>query len=433
MDLFLDAIIADDGAGDRVTLVARGRIDAETAAELEAAVEEQLRLGRHTIRLDLAAVGFLSSAGIRALFNAHRGAKTAGGSCLVSHASEPIDRVLTLSRLSPILMEPGAAGRALDPRAADLRTPDAGPTTAPVPAGAALRTEQVGEIVLVGYDASAAAPLTGVVVGAPSLTAGIGTIDETPRNVPREAFGIGIGALADDGPAVTCGGELLAACGNVFVRPPRPFGVPDSLVGSGDLVPSVRMASGLFWEGIPRGHTAFEAGADGAAVALDALLGLLLERSGAEAIAVLVVGEVLGLVGAELIRPLAEATADDHPAAGRQEVAARWLSFSREPCHAGRTALVVGVATRAGHGVLAPFVRPFGAVTAHLHAAVFPHRPLRRGATDPGGVVAGLGGTSPLAVMHLVADPSPVIGSGRPELVRGACWFAPLDVRGSHG
>lgn len=423
MDLSLDAIIADDGAGDRVTLVGRGRIDAETAAELEAAVDDQLRLGRHAIRLDLAAVGFLSSAGIRALFNAHRNAKAAGGSCLVSRASEPIERVLTLSRLSPILMEPGAAGGARD----------AGSTTPPAPADVPLRTEPVGEIVLVGYDASAAAPLTGVVVGAPSRTAGIGTIDETPRNVPREAFGIGIGALADDGPAVTCGGELLAACGNVFVRPPRPFGVPDSLVVSGDLVPSVRMASGIFWEGIPRGHTAFEAGADGAAIALDALLGLLLERSGAEAIAVLVVGEVLGLVGAELIRPLAEASADDHPAAGRQEVAARWLSFSREPCHAGRTALVVGVATRAGTGVLAPFVRPFGAVTAHLHAAVFPHRPLRRGATDPAGIIAGLGGTSPLAVMHLIADPSPVIGSGRPELVRGACWFAPFAVRGSHG
>lgn len=423
MDLFLDAVIADDGAGDRVTLVARGRIDAETAAELEAAVDEQLRLGLHTIRLDLAAVGFLSSAGIRALFNAHRNAKATGGSCLVSRASEPIERVLTLSRLSPILMEPAAAGGAREARS----------TSPPTPAGAAIRTEQVGEIVLVGYDASAAAPLAGMVVGAPSRTAGIGSIDETSRIVPRDAFGIGIGALADDGPAETCGGELLAACGNVFVRPPRPFGVPDSLVVSGDLVPSVRMASGLFWEGIPRGHTAFEAGADGAAIALDELLGLLLERSGAEAIAVLVVGEVLGLVGAELIRPLAEASADDHPAAGRQEVAARWLSFSREPCHAGRTALVVGVATRSGDGVLAPFVRPFGAVTAHLHAAVFPHRPLRRGTTDPAGVVAGLGGTSPLAVMHLIADPSPVIGSGRPELVRGACWFAPLDVGGSRG
>ena len=441
MDLSIDAIITGN-AGDRVELVARGRIDSETATELEAAVEEQLRLGRHTIRLDLGAVGFLSSAGIRSLFNVHRAAKGAGGSCLVSRSSEPIHRVLTLSRLAPLLMEPGAidrpaplpapaAGRDAPPPAAiPAAIPAVMPAATP-PAATPLRTEPVGEIVLVGFDGSAATALEGVVVGAPAWTSGVGTIDEPPRNVSREAFGIGIGALADDGPAVTSGGELLAACGSVFVRPPRPFGVPDSLVGSGDLVPAIRMASGLFWEGTPRGHTGFEA-ADGATVTLDTLLGILLERSGGEAIAVLVVAEVLGLVGAELIRPIAEATADDHPAAGRAEIAARWLSFSREPCHAGRTALVVGVATRGARGALGDFVRPFGSVTAHLHAAVFPHRPLRRGITEPAEIVAALGGMSPLAVMHLLADPAPVLGSGRPELVRGACWFAPIKVRTPH-
>ena len=425
MNLSIDAIITGN-AGDRVELVARGRIDSETATELEAAVEEQLRLGRHTIRLDLGAVGFLSSAGIRSLFNVHRAAKGAGGSCLVSRSSEPIHRVLTLSRLAPLLMEPGAIDRP-----APLPTPAAGRDAPPAatPAATTLRTEAVGEIVLVGFDDSAAAALEGVVVGTPAWTSGVGTIDEPPRNVSGEAFGIGIGALADDGPAVTSGGELLAACGSVFVRPPRPFGASDSLVGSGDLVPSILMASGLFWEGTPRGHTGFEA-ADGATVALDTLLGILLERSGGEAIAVLVVAEVLGLVGAELIRPIAEATADDHPADGRAEIAALWLSFSREPCHAGRTALVVGVATRGLSGALGDFVRPFGSVTAHLHAAVFPHRPLRRGITEPAEIVAALGGMSPLAVMHLLADPTPVLGSGRPELVRGACWFAPIKVRG---
>lgn len=422
MALTIEALITGS-AGDRVDLVARGRIDSETATELEAAVDEQLRLGRHTIRLDLGEVGFLSSAGIRSLFNVHRAAKGAGGSCLVSRSSEPIHRVLTLSRLAPLLMEPGAIDRP-----APMPAPAAARDAAP-PAAAPLRTEQVGEVVLVGFDGSAAATLQGVVVGAPAWTSGMGTLDETPRNVPREAFGIGIGALADDGPAVTSGGELVAACGSVFVRPPRPFGVPDSLVGSGDLIPSIRVATGLFWEGTPRGHTGFE-GADAVAVALDTLLGILLERAGTEAIAVLLVAEVLGLVGAELIRPIAEATADDHPAAGRAEVAARWLSFSREPCHAGRTALVVGIATRGARGALADCVRPFGSVNAHLHAAVFPHRPLRRGVTDPETIVAGLGGTSPLAVMHLLADPAPVLGSGRPEMVRGACWFAPIDVRG---
>jgi hypothetical protein len=100
--------------------------------------------------------------------------------------------------------------------------------------------------------------------------------------------------------------------------------------------------------------------------------------------------------------------------------------------HARRTALIVGVATRrppTGH--LAAFVRPLGSgdLHGHFHAAVFPLRPLRRSAVDLAATIADLAGSEPLAVMHLLADPEPVLGSGRPELVRGGLWFAPLDIR----
>jgi hypothetical protein len=254
------------------------------------------------------------------------------------------------------------------------------------------------------------------------------TIDDAPRDVPRHTYGLGIGSFADEGPAADCGGELVAACGSVFIRPPRPFGVPDSLVSSADLVATVRLAAGLLWEGTPRGRCAFEAAGDGAAVPLDDLLGALLEASGAETLAVVIVAEVRGLVGVELIRPLAELTPDDTPATGSAAIAARWLSFSREPGHAGRTALVVGVATRRPGGSLGEFLRPLGTVQGHFHAAVFPHRPLRRGVTDAPSIIADLAGSTPLAVMHLLADPQPVLGSGRPELVRGGCWFAPLAI-----
>ena len=162
---------------------------------------------------------------------------------------------------------------------------------------------------------------------------------------------------------------------------------------------------------------------------LDDLLAALVHATGADALAVVIAAEVQGLVGAELIRPLAEAEPDDAPATGSARVAARWLSFSREPCHAGRTALVVGVATRHAHGLLGDFLRPLGAVQGHFHAAVFPHRPFRRGVSDAATCIDDLAGSAPLAVLHLLADPVPILGSGRPEFVRGGCWFAPLVVR----
>jgi len=30
--------------------------------------------------------------------------------------------------------------------------------------------------------------------------------------------------------------------------------------------------------------------------------------------------------------------------------------------------------------------------------------------------------------MHLIADPRPVLGSGRSEFLRGSVWYAPLTV-----
>lgn len=409
MDITIEERAVAGGA--RVDLVVRGRIDAETSTELEAAVDGLLHRAVTTIRLDLAAVAFLSSAGIRSLFNVTGAAKGVGGSCLVSAASDPVLRVLTLTKLAPLLMEQA--------------------TAAPAPVAAAARRETVGHVVLVDATQGAVAAVAGRLLGTPEWTGG-GSAESAARDVPRHAFGLGIGALADEGPAAACGGELLAASGSVFVRPPRPFAAPDSLVASGNLVPSVRMVSGLFWEGVPTGRAHFEPAGDADVVALPDLLLPLLDRLRVDAVALVIVAEIHGLIGAELIRPVGEATAADNPAAARADVVGRWLSFSREPIHAGRTALVVGVAARPG-GLPDSVVRPLDGVDGirgHFHAAVFPARPPRRGATDVAVVVDDLAGSAPLAVMHLLADPEPVLGSGRPEFVRGTCWYAPLHLLG---
>lgn len=408
----MDVTIERRDRGDAVDLVVAGRLDAETAGELALVVAEELRRGRHDIGLDLDAVGFLSSAGIRVLFETHRAAKAAGGSCLIRTASAAIRRVLDLTRLTPILMA-GAAATAAAPNAA----PD---TTA---------TLRADGVTLVAPERPTGGPLHGRLVGAAGTPAAGGG----KHAFPRHAFGLGLGTLADDAAVPERAGELLAACGAVLHRPPRPFAVVDYLVGAGDLVPAARFATGLVWHGLPSGRAGFEPAEGEQAVSLDALAAAALDQAAADTVAVVAVGEVHGLVGAELIRPLAEAAADDRPGAADRETAARWLSFSREPVHARRTALVVGVAARSAVAdPLAAFLRPLGrpGLLGHFHAAVFPLRPLRRAAVDLDATVADLAGSEPLAVMHLLADPDPVLGSGRPEFVRGGLWFAPLAVRG---
>jgi anti-anti-sigma factor len=425
MDISIERRAGPDDA--TIDLVCSGRLDAESGVELEHAVAEELQRGRHAIRLDLSAVGFLSSAGIRILFNTHRAAKAAKGTCLISAASPPVARVLELTRLAPILMESqGGAGQA---------APAAGAATGAGGPSAAIDTV-AGGILFVGLEQAGSGSLQGVLVGAADAVLQGRATEAVTRPVPRHGFGLGIAALADDKPWAAVAGEAVAACGAVFHRAPQPFAAIDYLLGAGSLVAEARVAAGLFWEGLPRGRAGFEPAADETAVRFDELAARLLEQSGAEAIALVVVGELHGLVGAELIRPLAEATSADQPWAGSAGVAARWLSFSREPVHARHTALIVGVATRGRpSGPLASFVRPLGTGEAwgHAHAVVFPLRSLKRGAADLAATVDDLAASEPIAVMHLVGDPQPVLGSGQSELVRGSCWFAPLSVAGASG
>jgi len=425
---------APDMAGEAaIELAVKGRIDAETGVELEHAVAEELRHGHHAIRLDCTGVSFLSSAGIRVLFNVHRAAKTAGARCLIGAASDPVARVLELTRLAPILREqqrdesPGTGGRG--------KTPSG--DAAPAAGGHATSDTRAGRILFVGLESPGSGGLKGDVVGASDaamLGSGLGRLDDTPsRPVPRHAFGLGLAGLADDSLA-TIAGEMLAACGAVFHRAPQPFATVDYSLGEGSLVPTVRLASGLIWEGLPRGRAGFEPADDEPAVRFDELAAALLEQSQADCLALVVVAEVHGIVGVELIRPLAEATATDNPRSRDPAVAARWLSFSREPVHARHTALVVGVVTRGNPaGPLAEFVRPLGpdGPSGHAHAAIFPLRPLKRGAVDLAATVADLAASEPLAVMHLLGDPQPVLGNGQSDFVRGCCWFAPLSVAAS--
>jgi len=414
-----------DTGGQPVDLVVSGRLDAESGAELERAVAEELHRGTHAIRLDCVAVSFLSSAGIRILFNVHRAAKSAGGTCLIAAASESVARVLELTKLAPILMEQ-AAGRSAAVAASS------GTATA-IPAAA--DDTRLGRILFSGIVPAGSDRLRAV-LAAPSASIGGGPAASGPVRVPRHACGLGIAAIADDVAWDAIAGEMVAACGAVFHRPPQPFAAIDYLLGAENLVPVVRLASGLVWEGLPRGRAAFESADDDPAVRFDELAERLLELADAECVAFVLVGEVHGLVGAELIRPLAEATPEDHPGAGTAAVATRWLSFSREPVHARHTALVVGVATRGvPAGPLGGFVRPLGEgrVHGHAHAAVFPLRPLKRGAGDLMAAVDDLAASEPVAVMHLLGDPQPVLGSGQAEFIRGSCWFAPLTIDAGGG
>ncbi len=412
MDLSIERL-EHDGV---VVLVCSGRLDAETGDELARAVADELRRGHHAIRLDLEATTFLSSAGIRGLFETQRAAKAAGASCFIRRASAVVKRVLDLTRLTPILMERATARAEQDP---------------PAPAAAASQDVTCGEVTLLGLERPLAGGIRGEIVGRPRDVVAGRITEGVSRRLMRHCCGLGLAAIADGQSAAARAGEMVAVAGAVFHRPPHPHAAVDYVVPTGDLLADVNILSGLIWEGIPAGRSGFEPAGEEPFVRLDELIEAVLAQTDAATIALVVAGEARGLVGAELIRPLAESREGDSPLAGTRDVTATWLSFSREPVYARHTAVVVGVVARGGgSGPLAEFVRPVPgrSFASHCHAVVFPYRPLRRGGLDLAVTVTDLAASTPLAVLHLVADPHPVLGSGRSELARGSVWFAPLDV-----
>ena len=86
--------------------------------------------------------------------------------------------------------------------------------------------------------------------------------------------------------------------------------------------------------------------------------------------------EAAGLVGATLRRSPANGPASlDLP--GVRD----WVSFTTEPATERSLALLVGVAARDTLPAAAAFLRPVATgstLQAHVHAAVFPYRPVQR-------------------------------------------------------
>jgi anti-sigma B factor antagonist len=72
----------------------KGRVDSETAPELESALTNLLTNNRNKIILNLQAVNYLSSAGLRALVKALKQAQNSGGDLRLASVSEPIEVVL---------------------------------------------------------------------------------------------------------------------------------------------------------------------------------------------------------------------------------------------------------------------------------------------------------------------------------------------------
>ena len=388
--------------GTYLLVQADGRLDASWADDFTDALMERIREGHHRLIVDASRIMFLSSAGIRALLRVHKALSAVQGSLQLFNPTDFVRQTLETSGFAVWLIP---------------ALPDDRPGEAPAP-----RTDGCQEYAL---DPQAALRLTRHAAWRPWQVIADDAL--RPLTFARDVFALGIGS-AEANPAAARGrlGEFLAAAGNVVYQPPSEESRPDYLTAEKEYLPALQCAQALAWQG-PMAHLLrFAASDEKPFFTVTDLLDMIFERCGTTA-GFVILGEIEGLVGATLIRapgPAEAARTFDYP-----EVK-QWLSFSGERIFAHQQALITGVAEkrRADHDPLMPPISSRPDLAAHLHAAVFPYQVLPNGCIDLAVAVGKFfSGPPPLALMHLIDDTRPAVGLGQSALIRGACWFAPIQ------
>ncbi len=84
-----------------------GRVDSETAPELDDALTKLLQDNKNKIVLNLQDVNYMSSAGLRAMVKAYQTAKKSGGDVRLASVSDPVEVVLrTVGMMQMLQMYP---------------------------------------------------------------------------------------------------------------------------------------------------------------------------------------------------------------------------------------------------------------------------------------------------------------------------------------
>jgi anti-anti-sigma factor len=409
--------------GDYVEMMVAGRLDGYWSDHLAQTLEETVRGGVHRIRLDLAAVDYISSLGVGVLLRFHKELRAIGGNLKVFNPSERVREVITVSRLDAILLSRGAS---------QSGGPGAGlsGTWLKLPKRGIERDHERAVFEL--FEQAADARLECRTFGDPALLRGCRFREDACRTVmiPENSVALGLGALGQQ--FADCHdrlGEFLAVGGAAAYLPTDGTNVPDYLMLGGDAPPSVQACYGVICGGTLGRLARFEAKRAAGALTLSDIVLAALEWTGSSSLGMVLATESVGLIGAALRRsPALEAAADApfaHPGIRN------WITYTAERAFPHCVALIVGVASRNPGPALAPYVRRFGrdeTLFGHFHAAAFSYQSLPKGPIALPDTVATLFETQRLqGLLHLLGDDREQTGLGESEFLRGACWFAPIE------
>ncbi len=389
-------------------------LEVETSGRLDAAWSDfftdtllgYIRNGEHHLVVEATALEFLSSAGIRSLVRVNKELAVVRGSFQVVYANDFVAGTLTTTGFGNWLSDklPWDAVSFIEASSLSDRTS--------------------AEVYTLSKEGS---------LGLSTIDGwrDWSVIDESLiRQVKfhEAVFALGIGSTSTDlVKARNQYGEMMAVCGNVVCQVPEEQGRPDYLLAVNEFVPEMKLLRALICRGEMSHMFRFAPSEGKPEVTVSALAGQVLDLTAAPMAAFVVIAEIAGLVGANLIKSPGEI--------GTQQVldlfdVRDWLSFSGERIFLGEQAMLFGVVARSAALTNNQLLKPLPSnpeLAGHFHAAVFPFQPIPNGKIELQVQADKLfAGSPPLALVHLIDDDRPVQGLGQSSFVRGACWCAPV-------
>ena len=393
-------------------LLVVGRMDGYWSRHLEEAIDELMREGIHSVRVNLSKTEYISSAGIRVLIHALKQLSAVGGSLSVVDPSPTVQKVLDLAGLKKLLCAP-----------AGHEAPAAVPEQV-------THYEEEGCTFEV-HECHPGAQLTCRVAGRPEQLASAAFSQEDAEllHLPSDVFALGLGAFGDSYEACSDRfGEFLAVAGCAAGQPTEETGYADYMISSGDFVPRVMTLYNLCCRGEFAKLLRFESNPSAGPMRFGRTIAACMAGVGSPAVGIVMVAESAGILGASLKRSPA---GENGGALFRYPEIRQWLSFSPVRSYCRSVAVIAGVAVQPpAPAALASLLRPMNAdpcLLGHFHAAAFGYSPLRKGHIELEPVVRRLFETGGLqGVLHLLVDDRPGVGAGESEFTRGACWVGPL-------
>jgi anti-anti-sigma factor len=392
--------------GNYLVIKANGRLDSSWAAYFTGAFLELIRDGHHHLVIDAGEMSYLSSAGIRSLLGIYKELKSVRGSFRIINAPFPVAKTLEMTGFKHWLS-------------------DEWPEETKSPGGKRPENARVetGTFIL---DPSAKLSFSVVADWEPWQSIEQRMMQR--MSFPPSVFALGIGGAADQpGKALECLGDFLATGGHVIFQSPEEKTRPDFLLAEKEFVPDLLVIQALRCQGemshlirfAPDDSTAFHG--------ISQLAGQVLETTKSEAAGFVLMAEVDGLVGANLIR---SPGLKSPPGEISYPEIREWLSFCGERAYSGCQALIFGIIARTdgfwNNGLIRPLPSNPG-LSGHFHAAVFPYQPLQNGKIDMlQNIRKLLNGPPPQALLHLVDDDRPAVGLGQSSFIRGACWCSAM-------